>query len=524
MDSTVGSIQSIYQRLSTDRDPYLMRARESALYTIPSLFPPLGSNGTNKLYSPYQSLGARGINTLAAKLLLTLLPPNSPFFRYVLSDAVIAELTGRDDVRGDIENSLGAMEREVMSEVETSAMRAPVFECFKQLLVAGNCLIYFPDKGPVKTLRLDRFVVSRDPLGNLTEVITHEDMSPDNVPEELRALVSKQSPVNTGTTSTTLPTIPLYTRAKLADGQWNISQELNDVPVPGSSFTRPKDKLPYLALRFVPVSGESYGRGYIEEYIGDLKSLEGLSKAIVQGAAAAAKVLFLVRPNSTTSMKTLAQSETGDIREGNKEDVTVLQMEKYADFRVAKETIDSLKESLSFAFMLNTAVQRKGERVTAEEIRYMANELESALGGIYSTLAQDFQMPLLNLIQWRLQKEGRLPKLPGVKPSPITGMEAIGRGQDRVKLAGFIGDITNTIGPEQAAPYLNISEFIKRMGASWSVDMKGLINTQEQIDAANQQAQMAKMMETLGPNAVNQLGGMAKQQMANSAEPAPPAQ
>ena len=42
------------------------------------------------------------------------------------------------------------------------------------------------------------------------------------------------------------------------------------------------------------VDGESYGRGRVEEFIGDLKSLEALSQALVEGSAAAAKVVFTV--------------------------------------------------------------------------------------------------------------------------------------------------------------------------------------------------------------------------------------
>jgi len=516
------TIKARYDKMAATRHPYLIRGRECALYTIPTLFPPEGANGTYKFPTPYQSIGARGVNTLAAKLLLTLLPPNSPFFRYVLSDAIMAELTGRDDIRGDIESDLSKMEREIMSEVETSALRSPVFDALKLLIISGNVLLFDPDgnKAKFKFFRLDRYVVDRDPMGQLREVITYEDVAPEDVPEQYRELAQRPSPGS----SHAEKQVPLYTRACLKDGTWTIEQEIGGRIIPTSTFTRPEDRCPFLALRFIQVNGEDYGRGYVEEYIGDLKSLEGLMKAIVMGSAAAAKVLFLVKPNGVTSHKMLAESETGSIREGNAEDVSVLQMDKYADFRVAKETIDSLKESLSFAFMLNTAIQRNGERVTAEEIRYMANELESSLGGIYSSLAQEFQLPLLKLIESRLQKQGRIPKLPGVQPVAITGMEAIGRGQDRVKLSGFITDITNTIGPEQAAPYLNISEFIKRMGVSWSVDMKGLINDQATIDAQNQKAQMMAMMEKLGPNAVTQLGGMAKQHMANQAsEAAPPA-
>ena len=42
------------------------------------------------------------------------------------------------------------------------------------------------------------------------------------------------------------------------------------------------------------VDGEDYGRGRVEEFLGDLQSLESLTQAITEGSAAAAKVVFLV--------------------------------------------------------------------------------------------------------------------------------------------------------------------------------------------------------------------------------------
>ena len=77
---------SRYEQLRLERDMFLIRARESAKLTLPSLVPPEGHNGTNDLYKPYQSLGARGVNNLSAKLLMTLFPPNTPFQRFVIDD------------------------------------------------------------------------------------------------------------------------------------------------------------------------------------------------------------------------------------------------------------------------------------------------------------------------------------------------------------------------------------------------------------------------------------------------------
>ena len=102
----------------------------------------------------------------------------------------------------------------------------------------------------------------------------------------------------------------------------------------------------------VRISAENYGRSYVEEYLGDLISLEGLSKAIVEGSSASAKTLFMVAPNGTTRAKALAESENGSIIEGSANDVSVLQVGKFPDFRVAEATMSKIEQRLSYAFLL----------------------------------------------------------------------------------------------------------------------------------------------------------------------------
>ena len=82
-------------------------------------------------------------------------------------------------------------------------------------------------------------------------------------------------------------------------------------------------------------------------------------------------------------MRTIAKAENTAIIEGNSNDVSVLQMEKFSDFRVAYQSMGGIEERLSQQFMLQSSVQRNGERVTAEEIRYLAGELEDTMSGIY---------------------------------------------------------------------------------------------------------------------------------------------
>jgi hypothetical protein len=114
--------------------------------------------------------------------------------------------------------------------------------------------------------------------------------------------------------------------------------------------------------------------------------------------------------------------------------------------------------------------------VTAEEIRYMAQELESALGGVYSILSQEFQLPLVNRIMFAMQQAKRLPSLPKgvVKPTIVTGMEALGQGNDLNKIRQFI-EVAKEI--EQAPQELNKSDALTRAGTALGIDMAGLVKS-----------------------------------------------
>lgn len=529
--NTPQTLKSRYSQLETGRQQYLDRARACAKVTIPFLIPPAGANASTQYPTPKQSLGARGLNNLAAKILLALLPPNTPFFKLAVADFALDEMMRSmhpDQAKGlktQVEVSLNKIERAVMGEIETTAIRASVATVIKHLLVAGSCLAYLNPKGGMKTYSLSRYVTKRDPLGNTLEIITKEDLSPAEVPDELLGVTKTNLPSDSSKLTSAEDTLELYTCVKRGDKHWDVWQELNGAEVPQSRGTYPLDKCPWLNLRYTAIDGEDYGRGFVEEYLGDLTTLESLSKAITDASLAASKVIFLVKPNSTTTMKTLAEANSGDIKQGNAQDVTVVQMDKFADFRVTYDTIQKITESLSYSFMLNSAIQRSGERVTAEEIRYMANELESTQGGIYSTLAQELQLPLVINLMSQMELAKKLPVLPKgvVKPAITTGVEAIGRGQDLTKLAGFLQDLM-PLGQQVVAQYVDVGDYIKRCAVARGIDTLGLIKDPEAIAAEQQAAQQQQLMQQVAPNAVNQLGSMVQKSMDSGGDPAAMAQ
>lgn len=495
--------KSLYQKLETYRKPYLERARKAAELTIPSLIPKEGSTGDTAFTTPYQGLGARGVNHLTAKLLLALLPPNSPFFRLNVSDQALVALTKQEGMRAKVEEALGSYERGVMNYIESSNIRPTTSEGLKHLVVAGNVLVYLPLEGGMRVFPLSAYVVRRDPVGNVLDIVTREQVAISALPPELSGKVGKDKSPETP--------VDIYThitRDPKGDN-WMSYQEVEGEVIAGTENTYPMDKTPYMALRFTKVDGEHYGRGFVEELLGDLISLESLSQAIVEASAISAKVVFLVNPNGVTKAHKLTKAKNGEFVEGDISDVEALQVQKAADLRVAQELIAKVSERLSYAFMLNSAIQRNGERVTAEEIRFMASELEDTLGGIYSILSQEYQLPLVRRLMTQMQTKKLLPELPkqAVEPSITTGMEALGRGHDLNKLNAFIQQLA-PLG-DALQTYLNVGDYITRVGTSIGIDMKGLVRTEEEVQQMQQQQQMMAMAQSAAPNAVKAVADAA---------------
>lgn len=502
MEQDVGTVAKRYSQLESERDTFLERGREAAKLTIPTLLPDEGHSGSTIYATPYQGIGARGVNNLASKLLLALLPPNSPFFRLTIDDFDLQAIAG--DNRGQVEEGLARIERAAMQEIESKAIRVPVFEALKLLIVTGNALVYMPKEGGMKVFRPDRYCIKRDAMGNLLEIITKESVSALMLPEEVRSIIPPSE--------TPVKNYDLYTHVRATSRGFEVHQEVAGIEVPKSRGTFKKDNNPFIPLRFIRIDGEDYGRGFIEEYIGDLRSLEALTQAIVQGSAASAKVLFLVRPNGSTKSRDLARAPNGAFLNGDANDVSTLQVQKAGDFRVSLETMRMINDRLSAAFLLNSSVQRAAERVTAEEIRFMAQELETALGGVYSILSQEFQLPLINLLLETLTKQGKMPRMPkdSVKPTVVTGIEALGRGQDLNKLATFL-QYLQPLGTEVIASEMNIGDYIDRLAASLGIDTSGLIKSPEQKAQEQMMAQQMQQQQMLEQGAMGMAQSAAPQ-------------
>lgn len=529
-----GIVARRYGELAVFREPFLKRARECAAVTIPSLLPPQDSIAHNKLPTPYQSVGAAGVNNLAAKLLLTLFPPNGSFFRLLITsfdldnmvaeaaDSMAAESGGdpeevaaqlRTTIENEAQANLGRIERAVVQEYEAAGNRATDYEAFKHLVAVGNVLRFHPIKKGDKprVFALNKYVVRRDPDGLVLEIITKEGVSPASLSKEIREACKIPDEGD----KTLRQSYELYTRIRRTEGdggqkRWEESQELNGIEVPKSRGYYPINRCPWLALRWSKIDGEDYGRGHVEDYLGDLISLNGLKKALVDGSMAAARTLFLVSPAATTRAQDIAKAPNGSVIPGMATDVTVLKVEKANDFNVALSAAETLTRSLGQVFLMTTSIQRAGERVTAEEIRRMAGELESALGGNYSILALEYLLPLVELTMHSMQKQKRLPDLPDeVQPTILTGVQALGRNADLERDIQFLTIIGQLPLPQEELFFtLNPSGILTRIAANLNVETRGIIRTEQEEAELRAQRQQEMAAQAAAPQMVQAAADM----------------
>ncbi len=479
-----GNAQQRYDYLKSFREDFLRQAWNGSRLTLPYLIKQDDDTSTHQnLTTPWQSVGAKGVVTLAAKLMLALLPPQGSFFKLQLDELAMVKEDMDPTIASEIDLSFAKIERTMMETIAASYDRVIIHQAMKHLVVSGNALV-FMDKEGLKLYPLNRYVIDRDGKGNVIEILTKESINKQLVSEKLK------EPIKDEGEAPGRDQVDVYTHVTREGTKFRWHQEVYGKIIPGTQSTATLENNPWIPLRFNTVDDEAYGRGRVEEFFGDLKSLEALSQAIIEGSAAAAKVIFTVSPSSSTKPQTLAQAGNGAIVQGRPDDIGVVQVGKTADFRTAYELAQQLERRLSEAFLILQV--RQSERTTAEEVRMTQMELDAQLGGLYSLLTVDFLVPYLNRKLKQAQKSGDIPTLPKdlVKPTIVAGVTALGRGSDREALTMFMQTVAQTLGPEAMTQYINPDEVIKRLAASSGIDALNLVKSQEDLQNEQQQQQI----------------------------------
>lgn len=524
--------KSRYNRLANHREDYLERGREASRYSLPYILPEAGSTSSRNFPTPFNSQVAQNINNLSSKLVMTLLPTTAPFYRLRMSDSVVDQAQQESvgaglppqSMKTAMDSAMSKVESKLYRGIEKRNVRSVLYEAVRHNIITGNAVLDLRN-GKTKVHALDSYVVRRNGEDMVVELIIKEHIDYNDLPEDMKQHFGESQSLDRAVNDRNDDQLNLYTccHYNIETNKYDVYQSVNDKFVEGSIGQYKIDELPFIVMRWHRVNGEHYGRGMCEEYLGDIISLEELTKAIVQGSAVAARTLYLVEPAGTTELSDLENAVNGDYVAGSVKDVNALQSQKQLDLGIAQQTAATISQSLNRAFLAMGSIQRQAERVTAREVSLMAQELESALGGVYTLFSEELQQPLVKFVYNEMRKSGTLPKLPegSTEIDIITGVDALGRGMELQKLDSFIMTIPQPLIPA-VAESLNVEEYVARRAAALGIDLNGLVKSQEQIQQEQQQAQQQAMQQQMlekgiGP-AVNAMSKATSEQNAAQAE------
>lgn len=510
------SLKQQYVKMEAKRQPALEKAKEASMLTIPSLY----IDYTNETcLNPNQSTGSTGVNNLSSKIAMTLLPPNSPFFRWIGDTIKLkkqAEEQGEDPEKfeQDFNKNLSYLTEYVKDSIEEAGDRVVVGEGVKHLIIGGNVLFVDKLEDNLVYYSLNRYVVRRDYKGNVLKAITKETIGFEALPSEIQEKIRAKYPNEKDFETKEFDIFTIFLRGKKGKTpKWQIWQEVEELTIESTRGEYPIDKPPFIACRWTAVAGEDYGRGLIEDVIGDMRSLDDVSKAVTEGAKASARVITLVNPSGLTRLKQLARAKNGAIIPGRRDDVTFCQTEKYHDLATAQRREETLEKKLSRVFLMAESVTRDAERVTAFEIQYMVAKLEEALGNTYSLLLMEFQKAYLTIKYHHLRmKNKNLPNISkykgaGVKLIITTGIDALGRNNEALKKDLFFEKL-GQIAPVAQSLGLNIQVVAQSYANDLGLNIEGYFKTVEEVKTETEEAQNNEAMNNIAPELIRQAGSM----------------
>jgi hypothetical protein len=419
---------------------FITRCEKYAAFTIPKLCTPVGYHqNSNELQHDFQAVGAQAVNFLANKIMLALFAPSQPFFRLDADTQLLTELTKANVTADMLANMLAQGEKQAVAKLDQLALRPKLYEAIKHLIVTGNALLCL-DTNDMRVIGLKNYAVRRSMSGKVLELMIMDCLMFDELEPEVQEYAVK---FGLGGPNGSEQEVKLYRWIKRnAAGDYEMTQWVNQFQLPVKFAGKwPEDQLPYRVMTWDLSDDAHYGTGLVEDYQGDFAGLSMLSKAEIEGAVLSSEFRWLVNPAGMTRPEDFMNSPNGAAIPGMKDDVTIVQSNKAGDLQVVNVFAQEYIRRIGQGFLLGTAVTRNAERVTAEEIRMQAQELETSLGGAYSRLAVDFQIPIA---YWLLIQIG-FNLLDGqgqhVRPSIVTGLDALSRNGDLDDLKLWLADM-----------------------------------------------------------------------------------
>ena len=483
------NIKSVWQSMDHSKGDLIDRSKEYARLTIPYICPQDNVGNTEQEHANVM-IGPRVVNFLAHKLVGTMFPHDRAFFKVELDPEVEFKMSQQVDQKEIDQAKVGIEERGMqvtrlgMKKLDMIRYRPMAIETAKHLIVTGNAVVRRLPNNRRVVYGVKDFGIYRNLDGEPYDLIVRDITRFDGLDEDVQARVRTQRIDVQPYTQ-----VALYSRWRKKGSKWEFTQAVDDVNIGTFSMLAQKD-FPCIPLTWTLARGEHYGRGLVEDNIAAFNGIDVSTTALIDLFGIAADIKFLVNPGSVIDIIELIKSKRGTYHYGQEGDVTTpnIGQQKMADMNVLANTITSWEKQLSASFLMSSGSIRDAERVTAEEIRFYAKEIESAYGGLYSFLSLVWQQ---TEAEWAMrQVQQSLPEILEIKIS--TGLDALSQETALDNLRMSLADLglINSI-PEAMQEELSMNRIARFLFMNRNLPFDKFTLTDEEKAARDQQRQAA---------------------------------
>lgn len=476
----------VWSRLAGIRQPVLERAERYAALTIPKLCLPEGHQQySDSQANDFQSLGAQAVNHLANRLMMALFRPGDPFFRLDPGKDLRKKLAAANIKEEDLQVLLSDAELEAVNSLDRKSLRQKFYQASRHLITIGNVVVQ-RGKGnePSRVYGLRNFCVKRMANGMLHTLAIAEKVKFDELDPAAQSQVSGRQMDSEVTLYRVICREPA--------GNYKLRYAVDEVELLDPKFTGNYASLEslekeYLVLGWDLADEHDYATGLVEEYEDDFMALSALSESLLDGSVLTTEMRWLVNPAGMTAIEDFRRSRNGDAMPGIEGDLAAVSGGDPKAIEAAIRVIEIYSQRLARGFLLQSAMVRDAERVTAEEIRAIAMELETAFGGVYSQLGNGWQRPVAH---WCLEDvDLGLPPGADIQVTVITGLEALSRNAQLEKLRAALGDLALFEQlPDAMKARFNYDSIVKFVGMGRGINLSPHLKSEEQVRAEQQQA------------------------------------
>lgn len=444
------------------------------------------------------------IENFTAKLQRTLFPDNRAFFAFDVPEQAKID-SGADKTQ--ITKNLDSAVEAVLGMLRSKKLYTTLPAIFENCTVIGNGLVYMglTKDEPMQFISPADFVWRRTASGCVKELIIREVIALEDITDkELRQVIENDMAIDLSrytTEDNNLASPPRavqkYTYVIFDDkGNQEISQYVSKFKV-GKTIKRSHKEPIFLPLApDLPIKAQ-YGVGKVKGAISSILQIRSAAKTWARHNSLIADMKIGVAPSAANAIKAMAKQRTSNhVVLQNPADMQLMSWGN-VNMQSVDMSYNVAKQDLARVFLMEGATTRNAERVTAEEIRRNAEELNAANSNLLTAYEEQLQLKLVQYCFYHLDIENEdgdklKDVLADLDIKILTGTEAIGRVSASDNLAVMLQEAALVGGlPEHVLRHLKLNNILTMQSQGRGLPTQEIIKSERELQQEQEAQQQA---------------------------------